>query len=250
MLQRIFLIVAILAGIGVIIVSQTKLREHIQGIISQRETNAKEREQQRGRANKAEKELATTSNTLISVSAELATTKNNLATATSNLEAANTQRDKAVQDLEKAKDAEKACRQDLAAWQALGLKPEQVKPLQENLKKAEDKIGVLSEEAKLAANKIRRLQARIDEILGPDDRIVEMPGLKGKVLVVDPKWEFVVLDVGENQGALKDGIMMIHRNSRLVGKVKISNVMPDRSVANLMPGWSLQEVHEGDQVLY
>ena len=74
--------------------------------------------------------------------------------------------------------------------------------------------------------------------------------MKGKVLVVDPKWNFVVLDVGEKQGAVQNGVLMISRNSKLVAKVRIMNVLADRSIANIMPGWKLAEVMEGDYVLY
>jgi hypothetical protein len=36
----------------------------------------------------------------------------------------------------------------------------------------------------------------------------------------------------------------------LVAKVQIRSVQSDRSIANVMPGWKLSEVMEGDQVLY
>jgi hypothetical protein len=34
-----------------------------------------------------------------------------------------------------------------------------------------------------------------------------------------------------------------------VAKVRVSKVQKDRSVANIMPGWQLGEVLEGDQVI-
>jgi len=75
-------------------------------------------------------------------------------------------------------------------------------------------------------------------------------GLKGRVLIVDPKWSFVVLDVGEKQGAVKNGVLMISRKTKLVAKVRIMSLQPERSIANILPGWNLAEVMEGDQVLY
>jgi hypothetical protein len=44
--------------------------------------------------------------------------------------------------------------------------------------------------------------------------------------------------------------MMVSREGRLVGKVKISTVQADRSVANILPGWQLGDIMEGDQVFY
>ena len=75
-------------------------------------------------------------------------------------------------------------------------------------------------------------------------------GLAGKVLVVDPKWSFVVLNIGEKQGAVRRGVLLVSRNSKLIGKVRISSTQAERSIANIMPGWKLGEIAEGDQVLY
>jgi hypothetical protein len=75
------------------------------------------------------------------------------------------------------------------------------------------------------------------------------PDLRGKVLVADPKWEFVVLDIGEDGGAKVNGELLVSRNGRLVAKIIIRDVQKDRAIANLMPGWKLGDVSEGDQVI-
>jgi hypothetical protein len=66
---------------------------------------------------------------------------------------------------------------------------------------------------------------------------------------VDPKWDFVVLDVGEKQNVVPHGVMMVSRDGKLIAKVKIVSVQTDRSIANIMPSWRLGEVMEGDLVL-
>ena len=72
----------------------------------------------------------------------------------------------------------------------------------------------------------------------------------GKVLAVDPKFEFVVLDIGEKEGALENGQMLVNRNGKLVAKIKITDsIQPNRCIANVMPGWKLGDIMEGDQVL-
>jgi hypothetical protein len=73
--------------------------------------------------------------------------------------------------------------------------------------------------------------------------------LRGKVLVTDPKWNFVVLNVGENQGVLEYGEFLVNRNGKLVAKVMVRTVQKDRSIANVLPGWELGEVMEGDQII-
>jgi len=69
------------------------------------------------------------------------------------------------------------------------------------------------------------------------------------VLVTDPKWNFVVLNIGEDQGVLERGELLVNRDGKLVAKVIVRSVQKDRSIANVMPGWELGEVMEGDQVI-
>jgi hypothetical protein len=67
-------------------------------------------------------------------------------------------------------------------------------------------------------------------------------------MVVDPKWDFVVLNIGEDQGLLPDGELLVSRDGKLIAKVIVRSIQKDRSIANLVPGWKLGEVIEGDQV--
>jgi len=73
--------------------------------------------------------------------------------------------------------------------------------------------------------------------------------LKGKILVCDPKWNFVILNVGGDQGVLEYGELLVNRNGKLVAKIKVSSVQKDRCVANIVPGWQIGELIEGDQVI-
>jgi len=58
----------------------------------------------------------------------------------------------------------------------------------------------------------------------------------------------VVLDVGEDQGVISDGELLVSRQGKLVAKVVVRSVQKDRCIANLVPGWKLGEVIEGDEV--
>ena len=80
--------------------------------------------------------------------------------------------------------------------------------------------------------------------------MIAMPAaLAGKVLVTDPKWQFIVLDAGIHQGVVKHGELLVSRGGKLVGKVIVQRVAKDRSIANVMPGWELTEILEGDEVM-
>lgn len=251
MLQRILLILAFLAGVLAVVLTHTKLKTHVQGIIAERDQNAAERDQQRSRANKAERDLNATSNQLVRTVATLKDTEQKLETAKNEATRARDDLDRTRKELETAQNAEKAARQQLAQWDALGVKPEEVRTMREDLGKARETIAVFEEEKRILARQVAKLTNELAKFISPEDYEVPLPrGLKGKILVVDPKWEFVVLNIGENQGVLRDGVMMVHRDSKLVGKVRITNVMADRCVANILPGWKLDDIREGDEVLF
>ena len=54
---------------------------------------------------------------------------------------------------------------------------------------------------------------------------------------------------GENQGVLEHGEMLVSRNGKLVAKVHIWNVQRERCVANVLPGWKLSDIVEGDEAV-
>src|SRR3546814_1545556 len=62
-----------------------------------------------------------------------------------------------------------------------------------------------------------------------------------------PKYDFVVLDIGENQGVLERAQMLVNRDGKLIGKIQITQVEPNRSIANVLQDWKQEEIMEGDQ---
>jgi hypothetical protein len=253
MLLRISLILAILVGAGTIFVTQKMAREHFTEIQRVRDENIKGRAQEKSRADKSEREhtatkglLATTQSTLTKTEEELTGTKQQLATANDNL-------NKRTAELATAVERRKTMEAEIAKWESLQMPPEKIRETIGNLKKAQDSIVVLEDEKKILSHEIAVLSNKLKLILGDggEEYIVPLPaGTKGSVVAVDPKWNFVILDLGADKGMLEGGVLMVHRNSQLVGKVRIREVMKDRSVANLVPGWKLGEIEEGDQVLY
>jgi cell shape-determining protein MreC len=75
-------------------------------------------------------------------------------------------------------------------------------------------------------------------------------GTKGEIVAVDPKFDFVVLNIGANQGVLPNAKLLVNRNGKLIAKVKITSVEPTRSIANVLSDWKQDELSEGDQVFY
>ena len=77
-------------------------------------------------------------------------------------------------------------------------------------------------------------------------------GLEGRILAVNPSWNFVVLSLGDRNGVVNSAEMLIKRGSQLIGKVRITSVEPSTSIADIVvnsvrAGLSVQP---GDTVIY
>jgi hypothetical protein len=250
MLLRIFLILAILAGIGVIAVTQLKVKPHIQSIVDERELNKTNWHKEETTRKQREKELAATKTTLESTKKNLDETTTQLTSTKGQLDAEQKRANDLQSNLAKSRDELKGARQDLEAWRLLGIPVEQVRAVITSEKKLRVANEALDEEKKLLSHKLEIAQKEIDSIRNPDQDPDLPTGLKGTVLVVDPKWNFVVLNIGEKQGVVPRGVLLVSRNSKLIGKVRVQSTQGDRSIANVMPGWKLGEIMEGDEVLY
>jgi myosin heavy subunit len=248
MLIRISLIVAIVAGLAVSGLNFLKVKEKITTIQQQREEekSAKvaaqtELASTKKDLDKTTKDLTATKKNLEDTTAELATTAANLATQTKRADRVTEERDK----IRKERDDAQA---DLAAYTGTGLKPEQIIAMNKQYKDLQAALDASQDEKKLLGQKITRLQTELDRYVSPEKPVFLPASLIGKVLVTDPKWNFVVLNIGLDQGVKEYGELLVNRNGKLVAKVIIRSAQKDRCIANVMPGWQLGEVMEGDQV--
>ena len=250
MLLRICLALAILAGVGVIAVSQFVLRPQIEGIRETRDTNKREWDKSAQQAKKLGGELKEAKATLETTQKDLEGTKTELASTTAKAADEQKRANGLQQTLDTTKGQLKTAQQDLSAWTALGLGVEQVRSLQSSVSALRDGNEVLKLESGVLHKKITDLTNQIAVLTG--DQGVEPPlpaGLKGKVLVVDPKWNFLILDIGQSKDVVPNAVMLVSRNGKLVAKVRIMSVQPERCIANIIPGWKLDDVTEGDMVL-
>lgn len=248
---RIFVIVAILAGLGVIGVSHFVVRPHIQNIITEREKLRDDWKRELARANKLDKNLKETTAKLEETTKRLEETTTQLAAANKRIEEQTAQITKLQGDLEQTSARLNTASQKLAQWDFIGLTPDQVKVIVDANRKMQAQIAASEEEKKIMLRELKTVKAKLEQYITGGEAVVELPpGTKGKIVVVDPKWNFVVLDIGAEKGLLPNGVLMVSRDSKLVGKVKVVSVEPQRSIANIMPGWKMGEIMEGDQVLY
>lgn len=249
MLIRISLIVAIIAGLAVGALNFLKVKEKITTIQTERESEKTQKVA-------AQTELASTKKTLNQTAAKLKTTEETLATTTEERDkaqadfAAQTKRaDKLTLDLNNTRQERDNAQAELAAYVATDLKPEQIVQIKKTYKGLQDELAGTQSENKVLGQKIVKLNTELDRYRNPEKPVFLPASLKGKILVADPKWNFVVLNVGGEQGVLEYGEMLVNRNGRLVAKVVVRSVQKDRSIANVLPGWELSEVMEGDMVI-
>jgi len=256
MLQRILLILAIVIGIASIAVTFTKVREHVQGIIDQRERNAKDRDSWQAKYKKTDAELKDKTSKLEATQSELADTQTKLTASENKANASENRAASLRTGLEKEKATRQAAQAELSKWLQVqlapgkALTPELAVQVISDWKGTLDKNTVLEKENKVLAERGRILQDQLDQLFGDSAEVIMPAGLKAKITSVDPKWQFVVLDVGSNKGARQRGVFKVHRGDKLIGKVRVTTVMPDSSIANIMPDWTVDEIREGDQVLY
>ncbi|MBI1840319.1 MAG: hypothetical protein HYR88_05640 [Verrucomicrobia bacterium] len=228
-----------------------QVKPNVENIITARNKFEADYKREDAAKKKALKELADTKTKLEGTEKDLVETK----AARTKAEELATRLENQAKDLNnqlvKAQDDIKSKSQELAAWTATSLTPDQVKSTVAELKTQKDANFALEAEKKVLIRRVRSLEVEIARYTGTNDVEVPLtPGTKGKILVVDPKWDFVVLDIGANAELKPNGVLVVSRAGKFIGKVKVTAVHSDRSIANVMPGSKLQELLEGDQVFY
>jgi hypothetical protein len=249
MLVRISLIVAILAGLAVGVLNFVKVKEKITILQSDLDRETKAHAEFLAKYTATDKALTKTNAILKQTIATLEATTAEKETALSDLAKATKSAKDLTDQLNKTRQERDSAQQELAAYKAIGLSPEQISRINKDFKDLKDALAGTQEENKVLGKKVEKLQAQLDRFLDPRKPVYLKASCKGKVLVTDPKWNFVVLDVGEEKGMKEFGELLVNRNGKLVGKVVVRTVQKDRSIANVIPGWELGEVMEGDQVI-
>lgn len=250
MLIRISLIIALVAALAV-----AALTFFVS--VKEKQTLITERNDWHGKYDTTYAELTSTKQTLAKTEQELKQTKDTLETTTAERDTAQkeaqaqTKRaDDLAEKLAKTTTERDKAQQELQRYIVTGWTPEQILVANKTLKQTQDALEVAETEKQILRRAFKKLQNDYDAIALKDYHGPALPAsLVGKILAVDPKWEFVVLDFGEDKQVLKYGELLVSRNGKLVAKVRIQSIQKDRCIANIMPGWRLGDVMEGDQVI-
>lgn len=147
-----------------------------------------------------------------------------------------------------------------------------VATLEKDVAEKKVKIEELNTSLDEAKTKITDLQEQVaklkDTILDKDDKIKSLnetieklrpqtpngtpdkTGTKGKVVLVNKTWNFVVISVNE---AIGSGVeLTVQRGDKLIGKVKVSdlNAQYQLAIGDIMMDWKQADVEVGDYVFY
>ena len=103
-------------------------------------------------------------------------------------------------------------------------------------------------ENSILLSRIEQLGVELSRYTGTSVKVNLPSDLAGKVTAVDSQYDFVVLNVGEDQGVREHGELLVGRSDKLIGRLRVLSVEKNRSIANIMPDFKLSEIQTGDSV--
>jgi len=208
------------------------------------------------RAARADADKKTAQDDSAKAKADADAAKTQLATVQTSLDTANAQvtTDKATIDGLNQKLLATSTNQVVAPV-ATGITQDQLDRVNAQLKEAQAQAAELAQVKDTLSNKAKDAESRADDL----EKQIEhykmgavKNGLEGEVLAVNPGWNFVVLSIGDRQGAVTNAELILKRGDSQIGKVRITSVEPSTSVADIIPG-SLSRgvrVQPGDRVIF
>jgi hypothetical protein len=249
MVTKIALIIAILAGGAALYFAHVEVDGRIKR--TEEERNKKEAELSAEKADKAtvQANLDSTKKKLDDTSTKLADTEKSLQTANTRATQADAAKAKAEGDTRTAKAETEQVKAQNKEFFDLKMTVVQIRKGLDDGKKAQTALDATTTENKILNRRVTQQGNEIALLKNPSNTPILPANLKGKVVAVDPKWDFVVVNVGSEHGALRNGEMLVHREGRLVGRVKLVSVESVTSIANIMPQWKKSDVLEGDLVV-
>lgn len=252
LLTRIFLVVTIVAGLGAIYAGvQLKGKKAELQTSLEKQTADTNAAQQRATAEEQAKQAA-----LVKIQAqtkEIAEVKEAADKTRSDLESVKTKAATAEQKLQ-------SVQQDLSAKQAEIEKYAKALPPGMTIDQVKDKLQDLQTQFTTLDQEKNILRDQLTKLDGEKKKLEEqavrrrdgkMPaGLTGHIMAVNPDWNFVVLDIGANDGVVENVPMIIYRDGKLVGKIKITSVEPSIAIADILTEWQQAPPQEGDTVTF
>ena len=120
-----------------------------------------------------------------------------------------------------------------------------------DLGKLREKLSAQADENKMLGEQLvsmRQENATLKQKL--EELTVTPTGVRGKVSAVESDWGFVVLDVGEAQRVRPKTDFLLYRDKKFVGKVQVTMVSANTSIAQIVPGYPGGPPRTGDTAVH
>lgn len=118
------------------------------------------------------------------------------------------------------------------------------------------KIAAQGNENKILAGKLEQISAENTQLkqqlavaLTPPDARVPA-SLRGKIALVDSRWNFVVFDLGERDQVKAGAEFLIYHANKMVGKLQVVSVGATTSTGQLLPEFARGTPCSGDLVVH
>ena len=217
------------------------------------------------------KTLDTTKETLAKTNDDLAASNKSLADAKSQIESISSERDKLTQKVTEQEAAITAKTTELA-------------DISDKLKKIQDgqpgldgasvdsllaKVKDMTTERDQLANQLNDLKQEQETLIvktktteqalaSANERVkhyelnIAKAGVTGRVLAVNPGWNFVVLNVGDRSGVAVNAGVVVSRNGQNIARARIKAVEPGMSIADIIPESMShgETVQPGDRIVF
>jgi methyl-accepting chemotaxis protein len=182
-------------------------------------------------------DLENTRQDLAQTKAELATTKAELAERVEEIASLNQQLDRQAAELAQVRSQVSNLERETAQLKdEVATLTTQSEEMRENLSECEADYQSLQKAYKDLAGEVGTGQQA-------------KKGLAGHILLVNPAWNFVVLDIGSNDGLAPTNEMLVHRSDKLIGRIRVNAVREGLAVAEIMGDWQEIPFRKGDHVI-
>ena len=121
----------------------------------------------------------------------------------------------------------------------------------QNIDQIRNRLSALDDENRVLSDRLTATRAEKQKLQEEMDSLCESPiGLRGKVALVQDNWNFVVLDLGQQQKVRPNTQFLVYRGGKMIAKVQVTSVGPNTSVAEVLPDYERGTVRTGDSVIH
>lgn len=251
-ITRVCLVVALLLGVGSIVLSRV-LTADIKTLGDEKIAAKKETDKAKADMKTAQDEAATKKKEAEEAALKMTALTAQMAEKTANVTTLQAEVDKLKKQIAETPPPAPSNQKELddlkakltTTEQARDAAAQQAKEAADKIKALGDQVAAAEGEKKIINEKLKESDAKNRYYEGKDG--VALPeGLSGKVLYYDKTWNFTVLDIGKKKGVLPSGVMILHRGTDIVGKVRIATVDDDCCIADFMGDIKKKEPKAGD----